>query len=719
MSTDSIQHTSKIADAVEYVVSETGGRIRLGMPLGLGKPNQFVNALYDRACQDQNIDLEIYTALSLGRPAAGSDLEKRFLKPFADRVFGDYAELHYLRDVRAGKLPDNVRVFEFFFQPGSMLSNKAAQQHYISSNYTHVARDLNARGVNVVAQLVASSPDHPGQLSLSCNPEVALDLMPLLEQRRRQGETIIGIAQVHHHLPWMENDAVVDEHFFDFVVDDREAQSALFVTPNMPVTLQDHLVGLHASTLLRDGGLIQIGIGALGDALVHHAILRHGQNKRYQEHLHSADIDGAFAGVIDACGGTSSFEQGLYGCSEMFTHGLMSLVDAGVIRRRVYQDEDIQRLVNDGVLVPPVTPAWLDTLVGLGLLDSPLEQSAIDWLERAGLIGEGADADGEVLQLVDGSRVSADLTDERCRQAIAELIEARAPAGTLMHGGFYLGPSAFYQRLRELDPALRRSINMTHISYINHLYGDEQLKRLQRRDGRFFNTAFTATLLGAAASDQIESGQVLSGVGGQYNFVSQAHALDGARSILMLRAWRERSGEAMSNLVWRYGHATIPRHLRDIYVTEYGIADLRGRSDAEVVMAMLNIADSRFQSELIEEAVKAGKLPAGYRVPERFRYNTPERLEGLRKALGEHSLPRFPLGCDFTETEQRLIGALGWLKETVGHKEYLRLGRQALFDAAERERYLPHLERMGLAKAGNMRERLYQRLLLAALKASE
>ena len=35
------------------------------------------------------------------------------------------------------------------------------------------------------------------------------------------------------------------------------------------------------------------------------------------------------------------------------------------------------------------------------------------------------------------------------------------------------------------------------------------------------------TLLGAGVADQLEGGQVLSGVGGQYNFVVQGHALEG------------------------------------------------------------------------------------------------------------------------------------------------------------------------------------------------
>ena len=85
------------------------------------------------------------------------------------------------------------------------------------------------------------------------------------------------------------------------------------------------------------------------------------------------------------------------------------------------------------------------------------------------------------------------------------------------------------------------------------------------------------TTLGAAISDGLADGRVVSGVGGQYNFVAMAHALPGARSMLCVRSTRRKDGRLSSNIVTSYGHCTIPRHLRDIAITEYGIADLRGR----------------------------------------------------------------------------------------------------------------------------------------------
>ena len=101
-------------------------------------------------------------------------------------------------------------------------------------------------------------------------------------------------------------------------------------------------------------------------------------------------------------------------------------------------------------------------------------------------------------------------------------------------------------------------------------------------------------MLGDVISDGLDDGRIVSGVGGQYNFVAQAFALEGARSVIMLRATRETKGRSQSNIRWSYGHVTIPRHLRDIIVTEYGIADIRGKSDRDVAVAMLGIADSAF-----------------------------------------------------------------------------------------------------------------------------
>jgi len=132
---------------------------------------------------------------------------------------------------------------------------------------------------------------------------------------------------------------------------------------------------------------------------------------------------------------------------------------------------------------------------------------------------------------------------------------------------------------------------------------------------RFVNNTMMATFAGRCGSDGLDNGQVgEAGVGGQYNFVAQGFALHGARVDPCAGKPRgRRVASAQSNIRWSYAPRKPFRgHLRDIIVTEYGVADLRGKSDADVIAAMLQVADSRFQDELARAAKDAGKLPKSY-----------------------------------------------------------------------------------------------------------
>jgi acyl-CoA hydrolase len=637
-------HSCSIEQAVDHVLAELPAHVHMGMPLGLGKPNRFANALYARIKSLPDRQLTVYTALCLGRPDGGDGLQKRFLEPFLERVFDDYPELDFLADLRRYELPPNVHVQQFFMQPGSLLGSDEAQQAYVSSNYSHAARDINANGLNLVAQLIARDPQRPDHLSLSCNPDITLDLLPMLEKRRAAGERILMLGHVHVDLPYMPGDAEIGIDTFDLLIE-HEERSTLFSTPNMPVGIQDHFIGLYASMLVRDGGTLQIGIGSMGDALTAALLARQADNDTYRACLAELDGISTWKPLIEAEGGVMPFATGLYGCSEMLVNGLLVLLEAGIIRRKVYADIELQQMANEGVLDESV-------------------------------YGDGV----------------------------------------LIHGGFFLGPRSFYDRLREFAPTQIAQINMTAISYINELYGNEALKRLQRRDARFINSCFTVTLLGAAVSDQLADGRVVSGVGGQYNFVAQGHALEGARSVLILRSWRESGGEVSSNIVWDYAHTTIPRHLRDIVVTEYGIADLRGKTDAAVIEALLNVSDSRFQPGLIDQAQKAGKLPKDFRLDPLFSQNTPERLKDIRDQFPSLFI-EYPLGSDFTAEERDLLRALNWLKSKFKLTEIIDLGKATL-EAPDAGEFPVHLHRMGLDQPQGLREELYQRLLLAGLQAT-
>ena len=162
----------------ETIVREVGSNIVLALPLGLGKAIDVANALYARASADRSIRLKIFTALTLERPQSGSELERRFIEPTMERLFGAYPDLAYASALRERQLPPNIDVSEFFFLAGRWLSVPAAQQSYISANYTHAARYVVERGVNVIAQLVAKRVvNGEARYSLSCNTDITLDLL--------------------------------------------------------------------------------------------------------------------------------------------------------------------------------------------------------------------------------------------------------------------------------------------------------------------------------------------------------------------------------------------------------------------------------------------------------------------------------------------------------------------------------------------------------------
>lgn len=612
---------SKPDDIAEDIIRDVGTDLVVGLPLGLGKANHIINALYARAAADRAINLTIFSALSLEKPKPANLLERRFIAPVIDRLFGGYPDLAYADALHAGVLPPNIRVIEFFFLAGRWLHVPFAQQHYVSANYTHAVSYVLARGLNVVTQLVAKRiVDGVARYSLSCNTDTTLDIL----RARAEGRASFKlIGQVNSELPFMPGPGDLPAEEFSAVLDSPETEFPLFAPPSEPITDSKYAIGLHSAGLVRDGGSLQIGIGQIGDALAQGLIVRHRDNSQFQWIMKRLSPATEPLGALQ----TGLFERGLYGVSEMLTEAFLGLIDAGILKREV-----------DGVV---------------------------------------------------------------------------------LHGAFFLGPKSLYRALREMTPEKIARIQMMPVSFTNELYGDEEAKRRARVDARFVNNAMMATLMGAAISDGLENGQVVSGVGGQYNFVAQAFALQGARSILALESTRLAGARPQSNIRWRYGHETIPRHLRDIIVTEYGVADLRGKSDADVIAAMLGVSDSRFQDELARRAKDAGKLLKSYEIPAAHRDNLPERItRALKPARDAGLLPLFPFGSDFTDVEQRLIPALQILQDAqrspLRLPELLWKGFTRTPEAADSE----CLARLGLDKPATLTERAYRALVSAALVRS-
>jgi acyl-CoA hydrolase len=296
-----------------------------------------------------------------------------------------------------------------------------------------------------------------------------------------------------------------------------------------------------------------------------------------------------------------------------------------------------------------------------------------------------------------------------------EIYDHEESAKRYLHGAFYLGSKDFYKWLRDIKGADHHGLSMTRVSKVNDLYDPHEMAlRRQRKHARFFNTCMNVSLLGAAASDTLENGQVVSGVGGQYNFVAMAHELDDAQSILMLRSTREKNGKRFSNIVPSHGQSTISRHLRDVVITEYGIAFLRGETDETVIRRLIEISDSEFQDELVAWGKKNKKLSADYQVPAPARNNTPDRIKSFIKSFqNENIFGIYPFGSDFTGEEINLGKALLGLKS----KKFLGLLKTLISGFTKSSaKYQNELSRMKLDSPKSLKEFVYQKLVLGAFK---
>ncbi|HBW38043.1 acetyl-CoA hydrolase/transferase C-terminal domain-containing protein [Desulfosporosinus sp. BICA1-9] len=708
-----------VKKCVDEVINYVGKDITFSMTLALGKPILFINELYRRAKEDPEIKLKIITALALEKPKGHSDLEKRFLGPLSDRIFEGVLEFDYMLDFRAGKLSKNVEVLEFFCKAGGYLNSPEAQQNHLATNYTHANRDAVALGCNVFGQLVGYRKINGKTMySMSCNTDVCLEAVKNLKELRAKGKKVAIIGEANKKLPFMYGDAVVEADTYDIILQGPQYNYELFCPPQNPVALPDHMIGINVSTLIKDGGTIQVGIGALGDAIVSGLIMRNEHNDLYQEFLQKSGIMKRYEKLISEWGDTGVFQKGLYGSSEMFVDAFMQMYKSKILKRKVFDSIPIMKLINSGKLAVDSIPTdIIDQLIEMKAIHSNLNEEDFTFLAEYGILKQGLTYESG--HIMDGeTKYSADMNDSKNLIKIRTLLGQELRGGQVILGAFFFGPKAFYQALNDMSEEERKLFGMSGVEKVNQLYGGEELRTLQRKDARFVNTGMVASVLGSISSDQLEDGRVISGIGGQYNFVAMGHALPDARVIMMVKSTKGFGKSLKSNIVFSYGHCSVPKHLRDIIVTEYGIADVRSKPEKQVIAEMINIADSRFQQQLLDQAKKAGKIPLDYEIPAEYRNNTPETISALLKPYQAHGVFKpFPFGTDLTETEVVLGGALKVLKRlSTGNR--LTLAKGVLFELFRPipKSAHPYMERLKLEKPSSIQEKILRKLVTFALR---
>ena len=151
---------------------------------------------------------------------------------------------------------------------------------------------------------------------------------------------------------------------------------------------------------------------------------------------------------------------------------------------------------------------------------------------------------------------------------------------------FAMGDRAFYDFLDD-NPAMH-SAPVDIVNDPRHI--------AKNRNVVSVNATLQVDLGGACNSEHL-LGRQYSGSGGQLDFVRGANASKGGKSIIACQS-TARHG-TVSRIVPRLdGPVTTPRNDTHIVVTEYGWADLKGKSLSQRADALIGLAHPKFRDEL-------------------------------------------------------------------------------------------------------------------------
>jgi acyl-CoA hydrolase len=166
---------------------------------------------------------------------------------------------------------------------------------------------------------------------------------------------------------------------------------------------------------------------------------------------------------------------------------------------------------------------------------------------------------------------------------------------------FALGSRALYETLRGNADFLCHPVDFTN---------DPAVIALNPKAIAINNTT-QIDLQGQAASES-DGHRHISGTGGQLQFVRGAYASEGGKSFICLASTYEKGGMRRSRIAAELtpgNVVTTPRSDMMYVVTEYGIANLKGRSVPERAKALIGLAHPDFREGLAREAREKGLVP--------------------------------------------------------------------------------------------------------------
>ena len=188
---------------------------------------------------------------------------------------------------------------------------------------------------------------------------------------------------------------------------------------------------------------------------------------------------------------------------------------------------------------------------------------------------------------------------EMFTDAVMDLVECGAITGSRKEinrgkivSAFLMGSRRLYDFVNDNPMVELRPVDYTNDTAV--------IRRFNRMVS--INSAIEVDLTGQVVADSIGS-RFYSGVGGQMDFVRGASLAEEGRAIIALPSTAAKGSVSRVTPYLKEGAGVVTTraHARTV-VTEYGVAELHGRSIAERARALIAIAHPDFRDELISEA---------------------------------------------------------------------------------------------------------------------
>ena len=194
------------------------------------------------------------------------------------------------------------------------------------------------------------------------------------------------------------------------------------------------------------------------------------------------------------------------------------------------------------------------------------------------------------------------------------------------------------------------------------------------------NSAIQVDLTGQVCADSIGT-QFYSGIGGQVDFIRGASMCPGGKPIIALRSTAKNGtlSRIVPTLTEGAGVVTSRGDVRYV-VTEYGVADLLGKSIRERAVALISIAHPDFRAELLRDAKERHYVFIDQLEP-RGRY--PREVERRVTARGGETLLLRPIR---PTDEPKLVGLFYSMSEDALYKRFMRVVKRIAHE--ERQYFL-------------------------------